>query len=398
MTQRKAALHAIAGLLYIAAVAALGGCGGGKRGKFTEEQMASLPFAPRGGLPAPSGGMVLAVGDDAVTVEQAIMPQQDLLAPLAAAAPYSSFEVRARPLIEAVVRDKVIDVLLYRKAKAQAPEDVEDKLDKAVEIEVNRLVSEYGNNYAEAQKAIAEMGFDWQEYRDYVRKLILVQSYVSSEIAEKEPISHDDLVQYYDRVKAQRFAWQAVLEFSVIELDPARLTAQQIRADAGETAPQAAMRLAQELRDRIRNGEDFGELARQYSHGHRAELGGRWRTITPGTGALAKPYDVFETVAQRLDVGRVSEPFESGGEVFLLKVEAKKDAGVEPFDKVQATIEKEVDMIKRKRRYDRFTETILRQADVRGLERFVLFCTQEAYRRFQSTGGASTQDEQMPRG
>ena len=376
-----------AALLLAAAIGAyLNGCGKPlKPARFTEDQMEAFPFPVRDALPAPSGGMVLSVDEDTITVSEIIEPYREGLQQLAGESSYDAFRLRARPRLAQVVRDRITDVLLYRRARKAAPERVEEVLEKAVEMEVNRFVASYGNNYAEAQKAIAQMGLDWKGYREYLERLLLVQSYLSEEMKDERPISHGELVEYYDRVKDERFSWSGELQFRVIDIQPDKLTDEQVNTAGGETHEKAALRLADALYRQIQAGEDFAELAEAHSHGHRAGLGGLWRPVTPGSESLAAPYDTIQAQAEKMQVGQVAPPLVVEGHVFLVKVEKKEIGGVRSFQQVQSIVEQEVRQIKQRETYDKFVDKILREAQVSNVDRFVDFCVAQAYHKY---GGA----------
>jgi len=370
-------------LLAAALGAGLPGCGNpAESPRFTEEQMEALPFPPRADLPAPSGGMVLSVDDETITVGEIIEPYSEALGQLAAESGYDAFRLRARPRLAQVVRDRIIDILLYRRARKAAPERVEEALEKAVEMEVNRFVAGYGHNYAEAQKAIAQMGLDWKGYREYLKRLLLVQSYLSTEIKDDQPVSHGELVAYYDRVKDERFSWPGELQFRVIDIQPDKLTDDQVDAAAGRMRQQAALAFAEELYRRIRAGEDFAEIAKAHSHGHRAPLGGLWRPVIPGSDSLAAPYDALQARAETMQAGQVSEPFAVDGHVFLVKVETNQPGGVKPFAEVQDVVEQEVRRLKQQDSYNRFVDKMLREAEVSNVNQFVDFCVDQAYRKY----------------
>ncbi|MBN1126802.1 MAG: peptidyl-prolyl cis-trans isomerase [Sedimentisphaerales bacterium] len=360
----------------------LGGCGGQKpkTGRFTQEEMAKLPDPIRDDLPAPTGGMVLSVGDEVVTIEEVISPFSDSFQQMAQGSDYQTFLLRARPLVSDAVQGKIIDVLLYKRARKKAPQNIDEALEKAVEQEVNRFVAGYGHNYAEAQKAIAQMGFDWQGYRDYLSRLLLVQSYISEEVEYDQPISPGEILDYYNEIKQERFTSEGEIQFRVIDIQPGQLTEEKIGPD--ETPEQAAARLADALYEKIQGGADFAQVAIDNSHGHRASLGGLWRPLTLGSGSLAKPYDKLETQAAQLEPGQVSKPFPSEDHIFLVKVESKQVAGTTPFSEVQHTLEEELRIMKQRRSYDNFVNKVVNQANIRNADLFIDYCVNEAYQRY----------------
>ncbi len=372
--------------VFLLVVIGVGGCGADKKGKFTDEQMAQFPLSTRYNLPGPSGGMALNVNTETITVEEVVKLLKGSLELPAKNVSAESFQVRARALVEDTVREKVIDILLYQQAKSKASENIDEALDKTVEMEANRFVADYGNNYAQAQVSLSARGMDWKGYRDFQRKFLLVQSYISSELKDDKPVMHSELVEYYNTIKDNRLRTEGSVEFRVIDIIPERLTAEQI-GETGQTRPEAALRIARELVDRAGKGEDFAELAKTYSNDLRATVGGLWRPIETGKGSLAKPFDVLETEALKLDPGQIAGPIVAEGHVFILRLESKKAAGEKTFAEAQKQLEAEVKLIKKKQRYDKMLDKIIAQADIKNLDQFVDHCTAEAYRRYRMEEG-----------
>lgn len=82
-------------------------------------------------------------------------------------------------------------------------------------------------------------------------------------------------------------------------------------------------------------GEDFGELAKKYSDGTRAEKNGQWGWTR--SGSLAEP-DIEKALFE-LPAGQVSQVFETPDSFQIVKVNGRKDAGYIPFADVQGKLE-----------------------------------------------------------
>ena len=161
-----------------------------KKGKFTHEEMAAIPFAQRANLPVPSGGLTLSVKDETITVDQIVTPVLGVYKPQPDTQP-EVFRLRVRPLVREAVIGKITDILLYQEARKQAPENIDDMLETAVEKEVRRFVAGYGNDYADAQKELAQRGMDGST-RSFQKKLLLTQSIASQNLMQDEPIPTGD--------------------------------------------------------------------------------------------------------------------------------------------------------------------------------------------------------------
>jgi parvulin-like peptidyl-prolyl isomerase len=347
------------------------GCAGKGSRRFTEEEMAKMPLAQREGLPACSGGLVLAVNDDALTLDEIVVPAGKVLGPLAKDADIEEFERLARPQLEQFVQNKIADLLIYQQAKKSLPDNIDEAIEKAVQQEESRFLARFGGDYARAEKVLKEMGLDWQDFYEEQRKMIITQSFLSEQLnpdkSGAEPVTHRQLLELYDAVKEQLYATEGRIEFRLIDIRQ------------GPEMQKEAKALAEQLVERARKGEDFGQLAKKFSQGHRASYGGLWSPVQPGS--LAQPYDVLEKAAEELKAGQISEPIEADGHIFIMKLENKQERSFKPFEEVQHELERRLRLKQREKIFENLLAKYEQQADIGDVETFIELCLQEIYRR-----------------
>ncbi len=373
-SNRCAALWLIAALLAA-------GCGDSKKGKYTEEQMRKFPLANRYELPAATGGMVMSVYGQTITADEILLAVEDKLKPAASVKDSAAFSEAALPLVRQTVRSKVADILLYQEARKKAPDNIDEQLDKAVEQETHRFVASFGNNYALAEAHIRRMGLDWRTFHEYQKKMIMTQSYLSKELDQKLRFTHSQMTDYYQAHRDELFCRPGTVEFYAIDLVPEKLDAGLIAE--GQTARTTAMELAGQLAARARDGEDFAELAKQYSHGPLASAGGKWLPVTLGGNALPKPYAILETEAVKLEPGQVSDPVGGDDHIFVIKLVARDMGGCQSFAQVQSIVEQQLLFEHRQKQYEDFVSELIKQADFVEMERFSEFCTNAAWERWK---------------
>jgi parvulin-like peptidyl-prolyl isomerase len=370
---------------YFAAALLLGAVGCSSKipqGKYSQEDMLNIPLANRYNLPAPTGGMVLKVGSGTLTSEEILsVPQlQEALAPLAKRGDLTAYEAQAMPLIRSIIRSKAADLLLYEEARKNAPENIEEQLEAAVKKEIERFIADYDNNVALAEQQLKRMGMDWRSFQEYNKKLIMTHSFISSTVMEEKKFTRRELLDYYEKVKNEQFSRPGRLQFQLIELVPSKLTAEQIQE--GETPEQAARRIAQEIFEKLQQGEDFGELAKQFSHDPLASTGGLWAPVTMGTDSLAEPYDKIEKIAETMSVGQIQGPVQEQGRFFIVKLISLTPPVSKSFDEVQPILESQLQFQHKNSKYNELVEKVIKRADFIELERFAEFCANEAYRRW----------------
>jgi len=331
------------------------------QGKYSQEEMLNLPLANRYNLPEPTGGMVLKVGSETLTSEEILsIPQvKEALTPLAKKGDLTAYEAQAMPLLRSIIRSKAADLLLYEEARKSAPANIDELLEAAVKKEIERFVADYDNNVALAEQELKRMGMDWQSFRDFQKKLIMTQSYISSTVMEERKFTRSELMEYYERVKNEQFFRPGRLQFQLIELVPAKLSPQQLLE--GETPQQAARRIADELLQKLQQGEDFAELAKQFSHDPLASAGGLWAPVTLGTDSLAEPYDKIEKIAEKMQVGEIKGPVEEGGRIFIIRLVSFTPPVSKSFDEVQHILESQLQFQYKNRKYNELVEKVLKR-------------------------------------
>jgi hypothetical protein len=358
------------------------GCEEGSKPKFTEKDLANIPLAQREGLPEASGGFVLAVGGETITSDEIITePLLEHFKPLAQKSSLEQFKKQARPDIEQLLATRISNILLYQQAKRKAGTgvDLEDALEKATESEVRRFIAGFDGDYARAEQTLKRMGMDWRSFREYQKKMILSQDYIRQQIPENRPVTYNELVSCYNEIKDEFFTIPATITFRLIDIQIPKLE----MTDPNISRLEQAGKLANELMERLRKGEDFGELARQYSHGHRASFGGLWTPLQPSS--LAEPYDILASEADKMTPGQIVGPIEAGarpprrqGEhIFIMKLEEKSPKSFMPLENVQKEVEAKILFDRRKRAADEFSANLVQQVALTEKDRFIDFCLEK---------------------
>jgi parvulin-like peptidyl-prolyl isomerase len=368
---RKCAFLTVLMLLLIA------GCGGGdgSKPKFTEEELSLIPLAQREGLPEASGGFVLAVGGETIPSDEIITePLLEYFRPIAQKSSFEQFKEQAGPELEQLLATRVSNILLYQQAKRDTGVDIEDALEKATEAEVRNFVASFEGDYAKAEQALKKMGMDWRSFREYQKKMILSQDYIRQQLPEHRPVTYSELVSCYNELKEEFFAIPATITFRLIDIQISKLKA----ADPNRSQLEQARELANELVGRLQKGEDFGELAKQYSHDYRASFGGLWKPVQPQS--LAKPYDILAAEAEKIEPGQIAGPIGGGEHIFIMKLEEKKPKSFQPLENVQKEVEAKITFDRRKKTVDEFSAKLVQEAALNERGKFIDFCLKKIYR------------------
>lgn len=173
-------------------------------------------------------------------------------------------------------------------------------------------------------------------------------------------LSVDDLakgIQVTEDALHERYQERAA-DFTASEERRARHILIQVASDAPPGAVDAAKKKAEELLARIRKGESFADLAKQFSQDPgSAKDGGDLGYF--GRGMMDK---AFEQATYALKVGDVSEPVRSTFGFHIIKLEGTRGGERKPFEQVRSDLERDVRRQQAEERFFAQAETLSNMA------------------------------------
>ena len=95
-----------------------------------------------------------------------------------------------------------------------------------------------------------------------------------------------------------------------------------------------SLKLFNQAIEALRDGQDFADVAKEFSDGPNAAEGGLWDWTVEGSLANAK----INRALAELPEGRISSPIDTGDAWVLVKVLERSEAGHRPFEAVQGEI------------------------------------------------------------
>ena len=301
------------------------------------------------------------------------VPLIDRIKPLAQAVGLDEFKKLARPVIEQQLRNQISTILLYQEARRQIDKDIDEPLERAADREYRRLLIRYGGDEAKAEESLKKAGMTREVFKEHKKKAFAIQYYIGSKLSENRPITYSEMTQAYDQMKAELFAKPAVVTFRLIDIDMQKFTPSDPNADRLAQARE----LANQLLKRIEAGEDFAELAGQYSSDHRREFGGLWMPKNPKS--LAKPYDILVAEAEKIQPGQIAGPVEVPDHIFIMKLEEKTPESYEPLEAVQDRVKEKIVADRRERAFEELNTKVMEQAAIIPTDKFVDFCLEQVY-------------------
>lgn len=193
---------------------------------------------------------------------------------------------------------------------------------------VERLKGQYGvHTKHELQLELNEQSTSLEDLRHAYIVQRMAKEYLASNVPAPREIGRPELVAYY-REHSDEYAV------------PARVKWQQILIGYRDQGGKAqALELLTQAIEELKNGADFGDIAKKYSNGPTAAKGGHWNWTQKGS--LAN--EAIEEALFVLPVGKISRVFEGEQAYQLVRVNAREKAGRVPFAEVQTEIKQRLE-------------------------------------------------------
>jgi peptidyl-prolyl cis-trans isomerase SurA len=173
------------------------------------------------------------------------------------------------------------------------------------------------------EKAVTAQGFNWEDFKTSIRNRLLTQEVIRREVGSHINITHDEAMKYYEENKKE-----------YVKPEQVALSAIEIKTEGKKESEIPELKAkAQKLHDRVKDGEDFGELAKRFSDGSTAQQGGYLGVYK--RGELSKE---LEDTVFKLNKNELTDVIETKQGFLVLKVMEHYDEGQQPFDKVENDI------------------------------------------------------------
>lgn len=219
-------------------------------------------------------------------------------------------------LFEEALQAKVDELLLLQAAARDSVEVAEGAIREQVENEIAQRQRAFGGQQA-FEYALEQEGMTLPLYReelfDAIRRQGLIETYLSMAARDRRPppVAENVAREYFEAQRENLGQRPATISFEQVVVAP----------KPSEEAREAARERAQELLERIRNGEDFAELARAHSADGSAASGGDLGWFRRGRMVAE-----FEDVAFSLPPGAVSNVVETIFGFHIIKVDRVRGA------------------------------------------------------------------------
>lgn len=231
------------------------------------------------------------------------------------------YDEKMEQLEDSVIQDLIDRVLIIKEFHKDEKRHIpESYVDNAIS---DRIAEQFDNDRAKFLAYLRSQGKTIREYRRDVEEDI-IYSYMRGQQHKSETIVSPVRIETFYNENKDKFYQEDQVHLRLIQL-----TRNEGESD-DQLKQQANMILA-----RFKAGEKFEDLAKEYSRDARRSKGGDWNWLKRSDFRQE-----FSDKAFNLKKGEVSDPILLPEGCFLLYVEDRKYAGIQPIDDVRDQIER----------------------------------------------------------
>ena len=249
------------------------------------------------------------------------------------------------------LRKEAMDEIIEQELVCQAAEA------KGIEVsaaEVDQAIDEISQPFKtpdEFKRRIQSEGFTPESYREHVQRMLAAKKYLDDIRLAVAEVSDEELEQYYrDNEYRLTLPEQVRVRHILLTWKP-----------MGTRDDKAAIREQMKpILERARAGEDFAELAREFSDDYATKNnGGDTGLFKRGEMAPA-----FEAVAFALQPGEISQPVETPFGVHILRLVEHKEAYLLPLEEIREQLREHVREERMETAVEQETERLRQQGEV----------------------------------
>ncbi len=217
------------------------------------------------------------------------------------------------------LRDLIDQSLLVQRAKDMGVSVEPDLIKRLDAIRIQNKIE----SMEELEKAVTSQGLNWEDFKNNIRNTLLTQRVVSSEVGSHITISDEEISKYYEAHKKEY-------------VRPEQVALREIEVSTQGKKPEEIPDLkkrAETTLQRIKDGEDFGEMAKRFSDSNTKTQGGFLGLYK--RGELSKE---LEDKVFNMKKNELTEVTETKQGFLILQVLEHYDEGEQSLAKVKSEI------------------------------------------------------------
>jgi parvulin-like peptidyl-prolyl isomerase len=290
--------------------------------------------------------IVAVVNDDVITLSQYKEQYDSTIQQMRSAFQGEEYEKQLALLKKEMMNMMITDLLLMQQAKEKNL-NVGEQLKAAVE----NIKKE--NNFAsddDLKRGLRQQGMDYDQWLRQLEDNMLKQGLIYSEVDRSIVLDDSEIVGYY-KLHPQEFT------------EPEEYKIRAVYLSTEGKAPAALEEMKREIGGKLKAGEPFNVLAKEYSDGPAKESEGDLGTFKKGE--LDK---TLEQAVSKLKTGETSGWVETKNGWYMLRLEEKKDSRLMTFEEVKKNVEERLYTQKKEKKLEEYLKGLREKSYVKILK------------------------------
>ena len=249
-------------------------------------------------------------------------------------------------------RRKILELMIEEKCLQEKIRELEIKVEtKEIDAVIENMKR---NNQWTQEDLVAKLkteGLTLEEYRDEIKADLERYTLINAQISAKIIIREEEMIRYYEEHKADFSTEDAVRLGGIFLIRKNPNDAEEIRE---------LQQKGEDILARLRNGEDFAELARQLSEGPGADEGGDLGVIE-----MVQLDPDLKKAIEGLEVGEYTDLITKENGIQIIKLIERQRGGVKPFEEVRDVIHATLYQEEQNKRYTSWIKELRNEAYTR---------------------------------
>lgn len=290
--------------------------------------------------------IVAIVNDDVITLSQYKEQYDSTVQQMRAALQGEEYEKQYAMLKKEMLNMMITDLLLMQQAK-EKDLNVGEQLKAAVENikKENNIASD-----DDLKRGLQQQGMDYDQWIKQLEDNMLKQGVIYSEVDRSIVLDDSEIIGYY-RLHPQEFT------------EPEEYKIRAVYLSTEGKAPAVLEEKKKEIGDKVKAGEPFNVLAKDYSDGPAKESEGDLGKFKKGELDKA-----LELAVSKLKAGETSGWVETKNGWYLLKLEEKKDSRLMTFEEVKKNVEENLFVQKKDKKLEEYLKGLKEKSYIKILK------------------------------
>jgi parvulin-like peptidyl-prolyl isomerase len=273
-------------------------------------------------------------------VEKLIGPQKEEIMAEDRLEKQEQWEALCRKVLDRLIEEKLIDQEAKKSGVKVSSKEVEATVE---EVKRQNAITQEG-----LEKALAAEGLTLESYKKQIEKNLQRQRLIHWSVKVEEKSTEKELREFYQENISRYRTKETYRPATILFVTPKGATPEEIRE---------IRKKCQNVLEKIKNGEDFGEMALLYSEDGSNKVRGDLGYFRKG-----ELLPVFEREALRLKVGEVSGVIRTEFGFHIIKLLDRRGADPVPFEEVRERVKADYHNVEMEKAFRQFLSKLKEKA------------------------------------